>query len=306
MVTGWTPVAVASPFESVGQSVGHGLESRHGSFRDCYGPWNVRHGLRPCFGKHRLTRPSVEQFVFHFDSRTLELSIMLRILLSLAMLLPGAPPAADRGNCPFTSVEECRAWLESCCDARDRASGSCGGVENEGASSCDSACGDAETSISCCSAESSDDDEVSLRTEPEAAAEGTDVGAQAGDTCCNPYAGIDSTSVGIHAEEGCCGDSDSESPGVAGPSCPGHSPGIPGQLNCEWCCCCPIRPSRAPERPQAPLPVRSSVEKAKALNAAIVGSIQTNTRNQVRLFQAPVGLPVPSNSRQSVLCVWRE
>jgi len=234
---------------------------------------------------------------------------MLRILLSLAMLLPGGPPPVDCGDCPFTSVEECRAWLASCCDAGDRVGELCGAVEPEQAdtSDCGSACGDADTSISCCSAEPATDEDASPETQREAGSDVARDPPEAGTTCCKSATVCDATPVKMPAEAGCCGDSDSESPVAAGPACPGHSRGNTGQPNCDWCCCCPMRPSRAPDRPQAPLPVRSSVEKEKAANAAIVGAVQATVSSSVqRASQAPVSVPVPSNSRQSVLCVWRE
>jgi hypothetical protein len=83
--------------------------------------------------------------------------MLLRIVLSLSMILPALPVEAECGECPFTSMEECREWLEACCGAGDRADVICESVCVVGDSavveSCTSECASA---VSCCITESDD------------------------------------------------------------------------------------------------------------------------------------------------------
>jgi|CXWL01.1.fsa_nt_gi hypothetical protein len=51
--------------------------------------------------------------------------MVLRILLSLAMLLPAMPAEMNCGDCRVMSVEECLEALDQCCNATSKAATEC-------------------------------------------------------------------------------------------------------------------------------------------------------------------------------------
>ena len=66
--------------------------------------------------------------------------MILRILLSLAMLLPAMPAEMDCGDCRLMSVDECRKAIDQCCNA----------TTEQGTECCEMVCDDAPA---CCGSE---------------------------------------------------------------------------------------------------------------------------------------------------------
>ena len=189
-------------------------------------------------------------------------SMVLRIILSLSMTLPALPVEAAFEECPFTSMEECREWLEACCGAGELAEAMCGSVweeEDDDAGSCASECG----SFSCCFAEA---DECGGAV------------CSAGSTCSNdPIACNETSDSGVSPEEPVC----------------------------LWCVCCPPGRPRPPEQRPASVTQRQESERQK---------LSGDTDN--RRIESPTAPPafapldeedrhIPPDSRQALLCVWR-
>ena len=199
--------------------------------------------------------------------------MILRILLSIAMLLPALPTVADCGDCPFTSVEECREWLDACCGAGDDVEAICGlaCIENRcdeteacGAVSC-AAEGQSECSstVSCCSAESEEPDAAGCSSEP-------------------TYSSDDLP----------CGDA-------------AESSAIDGVPVCLWCVCCPMGRPRPPEPQPAPITQRASEEKEKPNSDSGSRRFEPPVMSTLLLAFARVDPLVFPDSRQAMLCVWR-
>jgi hypothetical protein len=195
--------------------------------------------------------------------------MILRLLLSFAMLMPAAPAELDCGQCLDGSADECRAMLDACCNAGDR-------VEEYCVLICDQPVAEDDTS-SCCS-------------------------TVATPSCCE---------VEVVKEATCCVSVCEDMPA-------GHDSreGIDEfQLNstlttsafsCIWCCCCPKCPVRTPEPPQARVTQRASTEKEKADCVVLARRVEPPA---IAPQPAPRTNPIllsSADSRQSLLCVWRE
>lgn len=199
--------------------------------------------------------------------------MILRTILSVAMLLPALPTKADCGDCPFTSLEECREWLDACCGAGDDVETICGpacveAMGDEGEAYCSVSCsvaGQSEYSstLVCCSA---------VTDEPGVA--------------------------GCFLESTCS--SDNLPCGEAPESLAGT-----GEPVCLWCVCCPLGRPRPQEPQPAPAVQRPSAEREKTLDDAGSRHMESSSALPTQLvFATPVD-SVRTDSRQALLCVWR-
>ncbi len=218
------------------------------------------------------------------------LSMVLRVLLAIAMVMPAAPPPS-KGECPFTTIEECRAWLDACCGAGDR-------LEEFCAITCDDATEKPDETEDCCFQSRAMPDESSgcCRASDDAAPDSP---------CCSAKENPAGCDVETSLEDLDCSGSREERNSGSGRSCIEHASGRQG-FRCEWCCCCPVRPNPIPSPPQAPAPARVSVERIKAQALAKSAVVDAGALVATSRVERPFDALVPSNSRQSVLCVWRE
>ncbi|HKQ49435.1 MAG TPA: hypothetical protein VJZ71_15295 [Phycisphaerae bacterium] len=197
--------------------------------------------------------------------------MILRTILSIAMLVPALPTEADCGECPFTSVEECRVWLDACCGAGNDVETICGfaciettGDENEACAGVSCTEGDrseCSSNESCCSAE--------------------------------PY------EPGVAGCESLCSSEDPPIGEAAEPSASDDEP------VCLWCVCCPMGRPRPPEPQSAPITQRASPEKEKASNDSGSRRVEPPAMSTLLLAFARLNHFVPPDSRQAMLCVWR-
>ena len=198
--------------------------------------------------------------------------MILRTFLSIAMLLPALPTEADCGDCPFTSVEECREWLDACCGAGDEVETICGLACAEATTDDSEVCGgvscaedgasDCSSTVSCCSAES---DEPGVACSSESTCSSADLP---------------------------CGEA-------------AKSSAIEGDPVCLWCVCCPMGRPRPPESQPAPITQRASAEKEKANSDSGSRRVEPPAMSTLLIAFAPVDHFVPPDSRQAMLCVWR-
>jgi len=219
--------------------------------------------------------------------------MLVRILLSLAMLVPAAPAEDDTRGCPFTTVEECQAWLRACCPEF---------AQSEAASPepCASEATCCKSETQCTAASSSADAEPTegcCGSRSEAAVEEADA-------CC-----ASSSACGADQNRA----SDCSSAGETQRACGGGAPcdsstrcaDPTSKAPCEWCCCCPLRPLRGPEPQPTPVTQRSSSEKATPDKAAPTRLESPNlTRDLIPRLRSETATSF--DSRQSVLCIWRE
>jgi hypothetical protein len=75
---------------------------------------------------------------------------------------------------------------------------------------------------------------------------------------------------------------------------------------CVWCCCCPLRPIRVPEPPQARVIERSSDERIKVRADTRICRLEAKETAPAQRVRSTFAIPVPSDARQAILCVWRE
>jgi len=235
------------------------------------------------------------------------------------MLVPAAPVEQDIRDCPFETIEECRAWLEKCCGAGARLEELCPVVVCESEVTCGADSDPACARDICC--------KVQVETEQKPTCEISGV-------CCGKAplssAALQSTQKASicksESESACCTVSticqptelksaapstETESPKPDSSqdteqTCDEHSSPSKGQLNCEWCCCCPVRPTRVPDPPQTPVAQRPSNEKTKVESTSAGVRIVVNVLSPVRLDLDAVNVTIPSNDRQAILCIWRE
>jgi len=223
----------------------------------------------------------------------------LRILLSLAMLIPAAPVKPEARECPFTSVEECRAWLEKCCGAGDRVREFCQILDDD--------CGDnreAARSSGCCS----DEEQIASQSAcggGSCSSEAQGSSEEESESCCVSTLRADEPS----SSDDCSPDSPAVETDHSGLqktvfACSAHtSPGM-GAMECLWCCCCPPRPIRLPDPQPTPVTQRSTLEKVKVEKDSGPGAIQTLVHTPpLQFLNAPI-VPLPSSTRQAILCVW--
>jgi len=229
-------------------------------------------------------------------------AMALRILLSLAMLIPAAPVKPETGECPFTSIDECRAWLEECCGAGDRVAEFCRIAER----TCDDAgCGDrgAVSPGGCCSDDEPDASQFDCGG-GRCTEEAEESREESPESCCT------STSC---SDESTCDDEDSSSScavahadnsvEMTGDACPAHS-SSKCALQCLLCCCCPLRPVRLPQPQPTPVTQRTSLEKEKVLEDAPPVAVQPNVQRPHRALRDFPPIPMTCSTRQAVLCVW--
>lgn len=216
----------------------------------------------------------------------------LRLVLSLAMCIP-AGPAPREIQCPFATMEECRAWLEQRCGDDDRLIEAC-------MARCQDAMSPGEDDVdsvdvvTCCSATPSGEIPAEKSTPT---------------SCCSATLEVETPSCSEASSTGCCGEDEAAEqpePDVAS-YCPDHSAAGAKPLTCDWCCCCPVRPIRVPVPPQpAPAAQRSSLEKVHTTQAIADYSTAAASIHSAPFAGKLTPVPLTASSRQSVLCVWRE
>lgn len=219
------------------------------------------------------------------------------------MLIPAAPVKPEAGDCPFTSVEECRAWLEKCCGAGDLVGEFCQIKIDDCGDACREAA-DATRSSGCCS----DDEPVASQSTcggGNCTSEAQGFSKDESESCCESTLCADEPSSSVD----CSPDSPAVAMDRAGlertvPACSAHTSPGKGAMECLWCCCCPLRPVRLPHPQPTPVTQRSTLEKVKVEREAEPGSIQTHVQTPPLLFRDAPIIPLPCSTRQAILCVW--
>lgn len=242
---------------------------------------------------------------FPFSPTRIMMTMALRILLSLAMLIPAAPVKPEAGECPFKTIDECRAWLEKCCGAAERVREFCPDLDCNSGDTCRedrTAAGHA----TCCSANdesaepaASDGEGTCCSVMPRETPEETNESCCGSTSCGGEKAGTETKSNSAWRDA-----SPNYEPSRTRPSCSTHSRAGQGLMQCLWCCCCPLRPIRLPEPQPTPVTQRSTLEKVKALEDAIPIAFQSIIQPPRRDIRESVEIPRASSTRQAILCIW--